>query len=148
MEIDKLNFQKRSYVPFNCEIKPDNERLKNIEVKEILFKAEVRLLEQTLDIPSVLAYGTPQKSAKDRTVKIENFALVDLEVTHFSNDISVWMDFASIEYPTNSQFQYVYFNIKEPHSLRSFAPLGQIDMPIRMNNINLTCQFKQKLVSP
>ena len=142
MEIDKLNFQNRSYVPIKCEIKPDNERLKNIEVKEIVFKAEVRLLEQALDIPSVLAYDIPQKPAKDRTVKIEKFDLVDFEVTHFSNNISVWIDFASIEYPTNSQFQYVYFNIKEPHNLRSFAPLGQIDMPIRMNNINLTTGYK------
>jgi len=141
MELGKLNFQDRSYVTFECEIKPDNERLKNIEVKEIIFKAEVRLFEQGLNIPSVLTYDIPHKAAKDRMVKIEKFDLVDFEVTHFSNNISVWMDFASIEYPINSQFQYVYFKINKPHHLSRFGPFGKIDMPINMKNINLTNSF-------
>lgn len=122
---------------FTVEFSTDDFSFSGINIETVKFTSGVSRITQFLEIPSVVAYDSPEVQVGERNVLIEDVDFGDFNITQSSNRVSVAADLSPVVCPPNSQFLHVSFDFGRIIDMESFEILGLPPFNIPLKNIKL-----------
>ena len=116
--------------------------IQDIPVKSILFQSYFEADIQVLEIPSVVAYDTPESGTLERNVYVEQVEMGEFEIMQSTNNVSVAIDLSPMTMPANCQFHSVNFEFSRSVSMDTVYMLGLPELGIPVKNLDIGVRFE------
>jgi hypothetical protein len=129
-ELDRLKLitvekGRRRPVNFRIRLRLEDFRVCGEPVIDVEFSGTVRLVEQALEVPAVVAYRNPADSHRDNSVVIQRTSLGETGViVHEGYRVATVLDLSLLKLPPNSQFIYFRTEANKEMDMDSFEILG------------------------
>ncbi len=111
------------------------------KILQIDLDTNFRSIKKIVNIPPVVAYGSPDTKKIDRDIMVEDVDLGEFEIMQSTNTVSVVIDLSPIKNPPNSQFRYVLFDFKRQVKLKSVDMIGIPPMQIDFSGLQISIKF-------
>ncbi|MBW2738232.1 MAG: restriction endonuclease [Deltaproteobacteria bacterium] len=116
--------------------------IQDVPIRSILFQAYFEADIQHFEIPSVVAYDTPEFGALERNVYVEQVELGEFEIMQSTDNVSVALDLSPITMPYNCQFRSVNFEFSRSVLMDSVYILGLPELGIPIANLDIGVRFE------
>lgn len=104
-------------------------------IDRVLFQAKVKIIEQKLQIPSVVAYGAPDMEHLNRNAFVEVVELGNFEITRSTNEVIITIDLAPIHILPNCHFRFLDLEFDKTVHMTHIEIVGLPPMLVSLNDI-------------
>nr|MBP7527367.1 hypothetical protein [Syntrophorhabdaceae bacterium] len=122
----------------------EDTRIRDILIQDIAFSSRVRIVKQSLKIPSVVAYDDPNKPLEERSIFVENVDLGDFQITKHVNNVAVAVDLTNIPIKPNCLFRYVSFDLGRVMTMKRVEFFGKPKIGMALENLHIGILRRRK----
>jgi hypothetical protein len=129
-ELDRLKLitvekEKRKPIDFRIRLRLEDFRVCDHPVIDVEFSGTVQLIEQDLEVPTVVAYGDPANSHRETSVVIQKTSLGETgAIVQDGYRVATVLDLSALTLPANCQFIYFRTGADKELDMDSFEILG------------------------